>query len=75
MWASPMSFISRDTPFTDKRLRRGTFHSVSQLIKAITAYIAEHNNDPKPFVWRKTVEEILAKVGRARAALDNAPTA
>ncbi|MEW6073107.1 MAG: hypothetical protein AB1726_11030 [Planctomycetota bacterium] len=54
---------------TDKRLRRGAFRSVRQLIDAMMAYIAEHNDDPKPFVWRKTVEEILAKVGRARAAL------
>ena len=36
--------------------------------------IDEHNDDPKPFVWRKTVEEILAKVRRARTVLDNAAT-
>ena len=44
------------------------------LITAIEGYIGAHNEDPKPFVWKKTVEEILAKVGRARAALDNAAT-
>jgi len=59
---------------SEKRLRRGAFRSVRQLIDAIMAYIAEHNDEPKPFVWRKPVEEILAKVGRARAALRNAPT-
>ena len=56
------------------RLRRGVFRSVPDLITAIEGYIGAHNEDPKPFVWKKTVEEILAKVGRARAALDNAAT-
>jgi hypothetical protein len=38
-------------------------------------YVDGHNDDPSPFVWSKTAEEILEKVGRARRALDNAPTA
>ncbi|MFH1891502.1 MAG: IS630 family transposase, partial [Candidatus Zixiibacteriota bacterium] len=58
----------------EKRVRRGVFRSVPQLIDAVMSYIAQHNSDPKPFVWRKTVEEIIDKVGRARLALDNAPT-
>jgi hypothetical protein len=37
-------------------------------------YVGHHNKNPKPFVWRKTAEEIIDKVGRARLALDNAPT-
>ena len=62
---------------TEKRLRRGAFRSVQQLIDAIMAYVAGHNGEPKPYVWKKTADEILAKVGRARAALkkQNAPTA
>lgn len=71
-WLNVIERFFRD--LTDKRLRRGVFRSVPELIQAIEGYIAEHNDDPKPFVWRKTVEDILAKVGRARAALDNAPT-
>ncbi len=71
-WLNVIERFFRD--LTDKRLRRGVFRSVPQLIDAMMAYIAEHNGDPKPFVWRKTVDEILAKVGRARAALDNAST-
>jgi len=71
-WLNVIERFFRD--LTDKRLRRGAFRSVKQLIDAIVAYIAEHNDDPKPFVWRATVDEILAKVGRARVALDNAPT-
>lgn len=54
---------------TEKRLRRGAFRSVDQLIDAIMAYIAGHNSQPAPFVWKKTAEQILAKVGRARVAL------
>jgi hypothetical protein len=55
---------------TDKRIRRGVFKSVEQLIAAIQSYIKNHNNHPKPFVWTAKAQEILEKVGRARAALD-----
>ena len=47
---------------TDKALRRGVFHSVPDLIAAIEAYMAAHNNDPKPFVWTATTDDIRAKV-------------
>jgi transposase len=55
---------------TDKRIRRGVFRSVAQLIEAIRAYIDEHNSDPKPFVWTAKAQDILEKVRRARAVLD-----
>jgi transposase len=55
---------------TDKRIRRGVFRSVEQLIEAIRAYIDEHNGDPKPFIWTAKAQDILAKVRRARAVLD-----
>jgi transposase len=55
---------------TDKRIRRGVFKSVEQLIAAIQLYIENHNSDPKPFVWAAKAEAILEKVGRARAVLD-----
>jgi transposase len=55
---------------TDKRIRRGVFKSVEQLIAAIQVYIENHNSDPKPFVWAAKAEVILEKVGRARAVLD-----
>jgi transposase len=59
---------------TDKRIRRGTFHSVPQLIAAIEAYIAEHNKDPRAFTWTAKAEDILAKVRRARKVLDKIPS-
>ena len=55
---------------TQKRIRRGVFRSVEQLIEAIRAYIDEHNGDPKPFVWTAKAQDILEKVRRARAVLD-----
>ena len=55
---------------TDRRIRRGVFRSVPELIEAIDAYIANHNRDPKPLVWTAKAEQILAKVKRARAVLD-----
>jgi transposase len=56
---------------TDKALRRGVFHSVPDLIAAIEDYLAAHNNDPKPFVWTATADDILAKVDCGRVALAN----
>jgi transposase len=71
-WLNIIERFFRD--LDEKRVRRGVFRSVPQLIDAVMSYIDQHNIDPKPFVWRKTAEEIIEKVGRARLALDNAPT-
>ena len=54
---------------TDKRIRRGTFHSVPELIDAIMAYIATHNENPKSFKWTAKAEDIIDKVRRARDVL------
>jgi len=54
---------------TDKALRRGAFHSVPDLIAAIEDYLTAHNDNPKPFIWTATADEILAKVARGRVAL------
>lgn len=54
---------------TTKRIRRGTFHSVQELIAAIEEYIKTNNANPKPFVWTKTADEIIAKVNRGKAIL------
>jgi len=54
---------------TDKALRRGVFHSVPDLIAKIEEYLAAHNNDPKPFIWTATADDILTKVARGRVAL------
>jgi transposase len=54
---------------TQKRIRRGTFKSVPQLIEAITEYMQQHNANPKPFVWTKDADMILAKIDRCKEAL------
>lgn len=47
---------------TEKRIRRGSFKSTAALEKAIHDYIDTHNDDPKPFVWTKTADDILESV-------------
>jgi transposase len=47
-----------------KQLRRGAHRSVTQLEKAIREFIDAHHADPKPFVWTKTADEILASIAR-----------
>jgi transposase len=49
---------------TEKQIRRGSHRSVNQLENAIQKYIAICNEDPKPFVWVKTADEILKNVQR-----------
>lgn len=60
---------------TRRRIRRGVFRSVKDLQAAIYDYIERHNEQAKAFVWRAKPEDILAKVRRARAALDKNPSA
>jgi hypothetical protein len=60
---------------TDKRIRRGVFKSVEQLVKAIDDYIARHNENPKSFTWTAKVEDILEKIARARKTLDTIASA
>jgi transposase len=60
---------------TERHLRRGVFTSVPQLIEAIEIWAEHWNEDPKPFVWHKQAEEIIAKVRRGRAALTQVQSA
>jgi transposase len=54
---------------TRRRLRRGVFGSIVELQAAIHRYIAEHNDDPVPFVWTKTADQITTKLNRLNASL------
>ena len=49
---------------TNKRIRRGAFRSVKELEVAIRDYINIHNEDPTPFVWTRTADQILASIAR-----------
>ena len=52
---------------TEKAIRRGSFLSVPDLKKAIEEFMDAWNENPKPFVWKATVEDIIKKIDRARA--------
>ena len=72
-WLNVIERWFRD--ITQNRIRNGVFRSVQQLEQAIRDYIAHHNANPTTFVWTKKAEDILAKVTRARAALNKIPSA
>ena len=55
---------------TTKRIRRGVFKSVPDLIAAVEEYLQVHNENPRPFVWTATAAQILAKVGKCKAILE-----
>jgi transposase len=59
---------------TDKRIRRGVFRNVQQLIDAVMDYVEHHNENPTAFIWTAKIENILAKIERARAVLNNVQT-
>jgi len=68
-WLNMVERFFRD--ITDKRLRRGVFTSVADLIGAIEGYIAHHNENPKPLIWTASARDILQKVIRANSRLSS----
>jgi transposase len=54
---------------TRRRIRRGSFYSIVDLQAAINRYIAEHNDNPRPFTWTKPADQILAKLNRLNASV------
>ena len=55
---------------TEDRIRRDAFESVAQLQNAIYDYIEHNNQNPKPFIWTKSADEIINKVKRGKALLE-----
>jgi transposase len=55
---------------TEKRIRRGVFKSVTELVAAIMEYLEVNNTNPKPFIWTATAQTILPKVRRANEVLE-----
>ena len=55
---------------TKRRLKRGSFASLDDLIGAIIGYLDHRNLDPKPFVWTASVERILAKLRDCMAVIE-----
>lgn len=54
---------------TRKRIRRGVFHSVAELVEAILAYVETHNQNPKPYVWKSPAQAVIAKVRKCKEVL------
>jgi transposase len=55
---------------TQKRIRRGSFHNLPALIKAISDYIEATNQNPRVFVWTAPLEHIMNKIDKCKEALD-----
>ena len=55
---------------TRKRIRRGTFHSVRDLIKAIQDYVQHYNRNPQPFQWVASASKIIRKVNKYKETLE-----
>jgi hypothetical protein len=60
------AMVRRDHAQADPASR---FQSVPELIAAIDEFIRVNNNNPKPFVWTKKVEDILEKIGHCKAIM------
>jgi transposase len=58
---------------TDQLLRRGVHKSVAALEKDVRDWITGWNDDPKPFAWTKTAEEILDSLARYIARISGGP--
>src|SRR3954452_21247753 len=58
-WLNMVERFFRD--LTAKRIRRGAFHDVEELITAIGDYVDQHNESPKPFIWTAKAVDILEK--------------
>jgi transposase len=56
---------------TKRRLKRGMFRSIVDLQAAINRFLAETNDDPRPFTWTADPDKIIAAVRRGHHALDS----
>ena len=54
---------------TQKAIRRGTFHSVKELVSRIERFVQHYNAQSQPFVWTATADSILEKINRLCKAI------
>lgn len=54
---------------TEKRIRRGSFHSVPELIAAIEDFVQCHNQNPHVFVWKASADSIMTKIAKCKEVL------
>jgi hypothetical protein len=55
----------------ERRLKRGVFKGVVDLQAAINRFVADHNQQPKPFVWTADPDKIIAAANRRHQVLDS----
>jgi hypothetical protein len=55
----------------DLVMLRGVYRSTRELEEAIRTYLSVNNRNPKPFVWTKSADEILASVARFCERISN----
>ena len=67
-WRNLMERFFRD--LSHNAIERGVFPNVPELISTIQTYVEHHNRNPKPFIWTARASDILAKVAKARARLN-----
>ena len=68
--ASWMNMVERFfSELTNKTIRRGVFHSVNDLVKSITDFLEQHNDNPMIYKWTKDADTIIAKVEQCKEAL------
>ena len=68
--ASWLNLVERFfSQISEQWIKRSAHTSVAQLEQSIREYIDRHNQDPKPFVWRKSADTILASVARAASSI------
>ena len=64
-YGSWMNLVERwFAELTNKQIRRGVHRSIRELETAIREFLDVHNENPKPFVWTKTADQILASIAR-----------
>jgi hypothetical protein len=65
-----MRAASCSAEITRKRIRRGTFRSVRDLVQAIQEYIRENNKSPRPFQWVASANTIVRKIRKYKWTLE-----
>ena len=70
---TPQPFFTADffAKLTRQRLKRGVFKGIVDLQAAINRYLAETNDNPKPFTWTADPDAIIEKVRRGKQALES----
>ena len=75
-YGSWMNMVERwFSALTTKKLRRSAHRSANALAADIQAWVETWNENPKPFVWHKTAEQILERLAGYCAAINQATTA